>query len=95
MNQSTKVYLIIFLIVAVIAFVLSSAFASVAMIDSSNSTKLTAIENDSFEPHEIENVEVIIPKVENTTLDNNTTTFDNWTETVIEVADDTWNNIIG
>jgi type IV secretory pathway TrbL component len=95
MKQSTKVYLIIFLIIAVIAFVLSSAFASVALIDNSNSTKLTAIENDSFEPHEIENVEVIVPKVQNITVSNNTTTFDNWTETVIEVADDTWNNIIG
>lgn len=95
MKQSTKVYLIIFLIIAVLAYVLSTAFASVAFIDSSNSTKLTAIENDSFEPHEIKNVEVIVPKVQNVTVNNNTTTFENWTETVIEVADDTWNNIIG
>ena len=92
MKQSIKVNLIIFLIIAVIAFVLSSAFASVAIIDNSNAKKLTAIENDSFEPHQIQDVEVIVPKVENKT---NNTIITNITDEIIEVADDTWNEIIG
>jgi len=94
MKQSTKVYLLIFLIVSVMAFVLSSVFASVVIIDNTNSTKLTAIQDDSFEPHDIKNVQVIIPKVENKTYDN-TSSFENFTNNVIDVANDTWNNIWG
>ena len=93
MKQSTKVYLLIFLIIAVLAFVLSSVFANVLDIDNSNSTKLTAIKDDGFEPHDIKNVEVIVPKVQNTT--QNTTTLKNITDDIIEVADNTWNEIIG
>ena len=70
MKQSTSVYIVIFLIIAVTAFLLSNVIASVIVIDSSNSTKLTAIENDEFEPVEIEHVEVIIPKVENNTTNS-------------------------
>lgn len=76
------------------AFVLSSVFASVVTIDNTNSTKLTAIQDDSFEPHDIKNVQVIIPKVENKTY-NNTSSFENFTNNVIDVANDTWNNIWG
>ena len=93
MKQSTKVYLLIFLIIAVMAFVLSSVFASVAVIDNTNTKKLTAIEDDGFEPHDIKNVEVIVPKVQNTT--QNTTTLKNITDDIIEVAENTWNEIIG
>ena len=94
MKQSTKVYLLICLIVSVMAFVLSSVFARVVTIDNTNSTKLTAIQDDSFEPHDIKNVQVIIPKVENKTY-NNTSSFENFTNNVIDVANDTWNNIWG
>ena len=90
MKQSIKVNLLVFLIIAVIAFALSSAFASVVIIDNSDAKKITAIANDSFEPHQIKDVPVIIPKVENKTT-NNTTTFNNITSEIIEVADDTWN----
>lgn len=93
MKQTTKMNLIIFLIIALIAFALSNVFAGVASIDNSNSTKLTAIENDSFEAHEIDDVEVIIPKVENIT--NNTNQWENWTDDVVTVANDTWNGLIG
>ena len=93
MKQSTQVYLLIFLIIAVMAFIFSSVFASVADIDNTNTTKLTAIEDDGFEPHDIKNVEVIVPKVQNTT--QNTTTLKNITDDIIEVADNTWNEIIG
>ncbi|MBR0370927.1 MAG: hypothetical protein IJH63_09480 [Methanobrevibacter sp.] len=93
MKQSTKVYLLIFIIIAVMAFVLSSVFANVVVIDNTNTKKLTAIEDDGFEPHDIKNVEVIVPKVQNTT--QNTTTLKNITDDIIEVADNTWNEIIG
>ena len=76
------------------AFVLSGVFASVVTIDNTNSTKLTAIQDDSFEPHNINNVQVIVPKVENQT-NNNTTSFENFTNNVIDIANDTWNNIWG
>ena len=76
------------------AFVLSSVFASVATIDNTNSTKLTAIQDDSFEPHNIQNVQVIVPKVENNT-NNNTSSIENFTNNVIDVANNTWNNIWG
>lgn len=79
MKQSTSVYIVIFLIIAVIAFLLSNVIASVLIIDSSNSTKLTAIENDEFQPVEIEHVEVIIPKVENNTTNSSS---------IIEVVED-------
>lgn len=94
MKQSIKGNLLVFLIIAVIAFALSSAFASVVIIDNSDAKKITAIANDSFEPHQIKDVPVIIPKVENKTT-NNTTTFNNITSEIIEVADNTWNRIIG
>ena len=94
MKQSTKGYLLIFLIVSVMAFVLSSIYASVVTIDNTNSTKLTAIQDDSFEPHNIQNVQVIVPKVENNT-NNNTSSIENFTNNVIDVANNTWNNIWG
>ena len=93
MKQSTKVYLLIFLIVSVMAFVLSSVFASVAVIDNTNSTKLTTIENDRFEPHDIKSVEVIIPKPQNITQNNTTSSIENFTEDIIDIADNTWNDL--
>ena len=93
MKESTQVYLFVFAIVAVTAFLLSGVFANIVVIDNSNSTKLTAIEDDSFEPHEIHNVQVIVPKpVNKTQPSNNTSTITNITNDIIEVADDTWNN---
>ena len=86
MKQSTKGYLLIFLIVSVMAFVLSSVFASVVTIDNTNSTKLTAIQDDSFEPHNIQNVQVIVPKVENNT-NNNTSSIENFTNNVKDVIE--------
>lgn len=98
MKETTKVYLITFLVIAVMAFVLSSVFASVLDIDNSNSKKLTAIEDDSFNPEEIHTVQVIIPKTENTTRHTtnhtNSTVLENITNNIIEVADDTWNDIM-
>lgn len=92
MRESVKANLIIFLIIAVAAFIISSAFASLTIVEDNDSYKLTSIENDSFEPNLIEKVPTIIPKVEknltnNTTQKNTTIDIDkNWT--------DTWNKTI-
>ena len=89
MKESIQVYLFVFAIVAVIAFFLSGVFANIVVIDNSNSTKLTAIEDDSFEPHQIENVKVIVPKVQNKNYtNNNTTIISNITNGIIEVVDE-------
>lgn len=89
MKESIQVYLFVFAIVAVMAFFLSGVFANIVVIDNSNSTKLTAIEDDSFEPHQIENVKVIVPKVQNKNYtNNNTTIISNITNGIIEVVDE-------
>lgn len=80
MKDSIKANLIVFLIIAVIAFTISSAFASLTVIEDNDSYKLTSVENDSFEPKQIEEVPTIIPKVENKTNSTNITdTITNWT----------------
>ena len=92
MKDSIKANLIVFLIIAVVAFTISSAFASLTITQDNDSYKLSSIENDSFEPNYIEEVPTIIPKVENktdnstnitATIDNNTTTT--WNETLNEI----------
>ena len=89
MKDSIKANLIVFLIIAVIAFTISSAFASLTITEDNDSYKLRSIENDSFEPNYIEEVPTIIPKVENKTDNstNITTTVDNgtWNETLNEI----------
>lgn len=88
MKDSIKANLIVFLIIAVIAFTISSAFASLTITKENDSYKLTSIENDSFEPNYIDEVPTIIPKVENNTNNtNNTNNSTNITTTV-----DTKNN---
>ena len=83
MKDSIKANLIVFLIIAVIAFTISSAFASLTITKDNDSYKLSSIENDSFEPNYIEEVPTIIPKVENTTNSTNITTT---------TTDVQWNN---
>lgn len=92
MKDSIKANLIIFLIIAVIAFVISSAFASITITEDNDSYKLSSIENDSFEPNYIDEVPTIIPKVE-TNLTNNTTTTNttyDWNDTWNETAYNDW-----
>ena len=90
MKGTTKAYLITFLILAVMAFVLSTVCGSVFDIDTTNSKKLTAIEDDSFDPHDINNVQVIVPKTENKTQHNNTTVIGN----IMEIFDNAWNSLV-
>ena len=72
MKDSVKANLIVFLIIGLIAFGISSAFASLTISDENDSYKMISIKNDSFEPNYINEVPTILPKVENVT--NNTTT---------------------
>ena len=83
MRGSVKANLIIFLIVAVAAFCISSAFANLTIHDNHDSYKLIALEDDSFDPEEINYVPTIKPK--NTTNTTNTT---NSTNTTIEITTD-------
>ena len=87
MKDSVKANLIVFLIIAVIAFTISSAFASLTITEDNDSYKLSSIENDSFEPAYIDEVPTIIPKVETNVTDNTTNTTTNATYD----ANDTWN----
>lgn len=87
MKGSIKANLIVFLIIATIAFTISSAFANLTITEDNDSYKLSTIENDSFEPNYIDEVPTIIPKVENKT-NNNT----NITNTTIDGTNDTQMN---
>ena len=80
MRGSVKANLIIFLIVAVAAFCISSAFANLTIHDDHDSYKLIALEDDSFEPEDINYVPTIKPK--------NTTNTTNSTNTTIEITTD-------
>jgi uncharacterized protein YmfQ (DUF2313 family) len=89
MRGSIKANLIVFLIIAVIAFCISSAFATLTIHEDNESYKLKSLEDDSFEPEEIEYVPTYIPKNDTNTT-NKTTTNDtktnvtNYVETIID-----------
>lgn len=83
MKGSQKANLIVFLVIAVIAFCISSAFATLTIHDEHDSYKLMALNNDTFEPEDIEYVPTIIPK-----NDTNTT---NTTDTSEDITED-WND---
>ncbi len=87
MRGSVKANLIVFFIVAIIAFGISSAFASLTIHEDNDSYKLMPIENDSFEPEEIYYVPTVIPQ-----NDTNTTNSTNTTD-IIETANSTITNI--
>ena len=91
MKDSKKANLIVFLIIAIIAFGISSAYASLTITEEPDSYKIIPIENDSFEPNYINKVPTILPKVETNNTTNNTT-LSNTTDYEIEDWDDTYNN---
>ena len=95
MKDSIKANLIVFLIIATVAFTISSAFASLTITEDNDSYKLSAIENDSFEPNYIDEVPTIIPKVENTTNNTNITnnTIEDWNDTWQDNYNDTIDNL--
>lgn len=105
MKQSVKIKVLVFLVIAVIAFTLAGFLSATTHFDNTNSQKMISVENDNFEPHTIEKVEIKIPKVENITYNstNNTddtenssitTTVEEWTGDVVEIANNTLNDII-
>lgn len=81
MKDSVKANLIVFLIIGLIAFGISSAFASLTISEDNDSYKLIPIDNDSFEPNYIDKVPTIIPKVERNYTNNTTTNTTNTTHT--------------
>jgi uncharacterized protein YmfQ (DUF2313 family) len=99
MRGSIKANLIVFLIIAVIAFCISSAFATLTIHEDNESYKLKSLKDDSFEPEEIEYVPTYIPKNDTNTT-NKTTTNDtvtnvtNYVETIIDnLTDDNYTSI--
>lgn len=98
MKGSVKANLIIFFIVAIIAFCISSAFATLTIHEDNDSYKLISLNDDSFEPNNVDYVPTYIPKNDTNTTDTNTTdnntiiddiedTIDNWTDNFEEWTD--------
>lgn len=77
MKDSTKANLIIFFIIAIIAFCISTSFANLTVKEDTESYKLIPIENDSFEPNYVENVPYVEPKPVNNTNTTNKTVVNN------------------
>ena len=73
MRGSVKANLIVFLIIAVIAFCISSAFASFTIHEDNDSYKLIPIEDDSFEPNDINYVPTVKPKNDTNTTNSTVT----------------------
>lgn len=77
MKDSIKANLIIFFIIAIIAFGISTSFANLTVKEDSESYKLIPIENNSFEPNYVEEVLYVEPKPVNITNTTNSTTVVN------------------
>jgi hypothetical protein len=104
MKGSVKANLIVFLIIAVFAFCISLAFATLTIHEDNDSYKLISLDDDSFEPEEIDYVPTYTPKNDtNTTNDTSTDeidddyndTIDNWTDDYDgwdEENKETWEN---
>lgn len=83
MRESIKANLLIFFIIAIIAFCISNVFVNLTVPQESDSYKLISIENNSFIPKEIEEVPTIIEPVNKT----NTTNATNRTYNISNVYD--------
>ena len=77
MKDSIKANLIIFFIIAIIAFCISTAFANLTVKEDTDSYKLIPIENNSFQPNLVEEVPYIEQKQVNVTNTTNTTPVNN------------------
>lgn len=84
MRGSIKANLIVFLIIAVIAFCISSAFATLTIHEDNESYKLKSLEDDSFEPTEIDYVPTYIPKNDTNTTNDTITNVTEYVETTID-----------
>lgn len=86
MKDSVKANLIVFLIIGLIAFGISSAFASLTISEENDSYKLIPIDNDSFEPNYINKVPTILPKVETNYTNNTTSNTTDFNNTIINTS---------
>ena len=71
MKGAKKANLLVFLIIATVAFICSLSIANLTIHEDTDSYKLISINNDSFEPAYINKVPTITPK--NTTNTTNKT----------------------
>ena len=83
--------MIVFLVIAVIAFCISSAFATLTIHEDNDSYKLISLDNDSFEPEEINYVPTHIPKNDTNTTNSTTNTTTNATDDVEDTIEN-WTN---
>lgn len=90
MKGSVKANLIVFMIIAVIAFCTSLAFANLTIHEDNDSYKLIAIKDDSFEPSEIDYVPTYIPKNDTNTTNSTNSTTTNITDTIDDIIN--WND---
>ena len=99
MKGQTKAKLIVFFIVAIIAFAASSMAANIILIKNPNDNTLLAIEDDNFTPQKVDYVPTYIPEpkiINDTNLTNKTNWIDDTNITDIfnntkENLSDLWN----
>ena len=94
MKGSLKANLIVFLIIAIIAFCISSAFASLTIHEDNDSYKLLSLNNDSFEPEEINYVPTHIPKNDTNTTNNTVNNITEDIEDTVDVETDTDDELV-
>ena len=94
MKGSLKANLIVFLIIAIIAFCISSAFASLTIHEDNDSYKLLSLNNDSFEPEEINYVPTHIPKNDTNTTNNTVNNITEDIEDTVDVETDTADELV-
>ena len=94
MKGSLKANLIVFLIIAIIAFCISSAFASLTIHEDNDSYKLLSLNNDSFEPEEINYVPTYIPKNDTNTTNNTVNNITEDIEDTVDVETDTADELV-
>ena len=94
MRGSLKANLIVFLIIAFIAFCISSAFASLTIHEDNDSYKLLSLNNDSFEPEEINYVPTHIPKNDTNTTNNTVNNITEDIEDTVDVETDTADELV-
>ena len=87
MRGSVKANLIVFLVIAVIAFCISSAFATLTIHEDNDSYKLISLDNDSFEPEEIKYVPTHIPKNDTNTTNSTSNMTEDTTEDVNDIIE--------
>ena len=94
MRGSVKANLIVFFIIAITAFCISSAFAALTIHEDTDSYKMIHIENDSFEPEEVHYVETYIPKNDTNTTNNTITNITDSIEDTISDWTDSGDDLI-